>query len=170
MTDTSLSIGSDYNLFSVDPVHAKKLRIQNPIISNEDLDKIKFIKHKDFISASVSVLYEVDKGYNGIEKAIENIVNQVKEKVIQRANIIILSERGIKKDLAPIPMLLACSAVHHGMIKHGLRSKFGIVIESAEPREPHHFATLFGYGASAINPYMSMRLSKPLSAHKIASN
>ncbi|MEC7617140.1 MAG: glutamate synthase large subunit, partial [Bacteroidota bacterium] len=154
VTDTSLSIGSDYNLFSVDPVHAKKLRIQNPIISNEDLDKIKFIKHKDFISASVSVLYEVDKGYNGIEKAIENIVNQVKEKVIQRANIIILSDRGIKKDLAPIPMLLACSAVHHGMIKHGLRSKFGIVIESAEPREPHHFATLFGYGASAINPYM----------------
>ena len=154
VTDTSLSIGSDYNLFSVDPVHAKKLRIQNPIISNEDLDKIKFIKHKDFISASVSVLYEVDKGYNGIEKAIENIVNQVKEKVIQRANIIILSDRGIKKDLAPIPMLLACSAVHHGLIKHGLRSKFGIVIESAEPREPHHFATLFGYGASAINPYM----------------
>ena len=154
VTDTSLSIGSDYNLFSVDPVHAKKLRIQNPIISNEDLDKIKFIKHKDFISASVSVLYEVDKGYNGIEEAIENIVNQVKEKVIQRANIIILSDRGIKKDLAPIPMLLACSAVHHGLIKHGLRSKFGIVIESAEPREPHHFATLFGYGASAINPYM----------------
>ena len=154
VTDTSLSIGSDYNLFSVVPVHAKKLRIQNPIISNEDLDKIKFIKHKDFISASVSVLYEVDKGYNGIEKAIENIVNQVKEKVIQRANIIILSDRGIKKDLAPIPMLLACSAVHHGLIKHGLRSKFGIVIESAEPREPHHFATLFGYGASAINPYM----------------
>ena len=154
VTDTSLSIGSDYNLFSVVPMHAKKLRIQNPIISNEDLDKIKFIKHKDFISASVSVLYEVDKGYNGIEKAIENIVNQVKEKVIQRANIIILSDRGIKKDLAPIPMLLACSAVHHGLIKHGLRSKFGIVIESAEPREPHHFATLFGYGASAINPYM----------------
>ena len=162
VTDTSLSIGSDYILFSVDSVHAKKLRIQNPIISNEDLDKIKFIKHKDFISASVSVLYAIEKGYNGIEKAIENLINKVKEKVSQGANIIILSDRGINKDLAPIPMLLACSAVHHGLIKHGLRSKFGIVIESAEPREPHHFATLFGYGASAINPYMVNEIIKTL--------
>jgi glutamate synthase (ferredoxin) len=154
VTDTSLSIGSDYNLFSVDPIHAKKLRIQNPIISNEDLVKIKFIKHDNFKSASVSVLYTIEKGHNGLQEALEKLVDNVKENVSQGANIIILSDRGMDKKQAPIPMLLACSAVHHGMTKHGMRSNFGIVIESAEPREPHHFATLFGYGASAINPYM----------------
>jgi glutamate synthase (NADPH/NADH) large chain len=154
VTDTSLSIGSDCNLFSVDPIHAKKLRIQNPIISNEDLVKIKFIKHDNFKSASVSVLYTIEKGHNGLQEALEKLVDNVKENVSQGANIIILSDRGMDKKQAPIPMLLACSAVHHGMTKHGMRSNFGIVIESAEPREPHHFATLFGYGASAINPYM----------------
>ena len=78
----------------------------------------------------------------------------IKKEVEDGANIIILSDRGINKDMAPMPMLLACAFVHHGMMKHSLRSKFGIIIESAEPREPHHFAALFGYGASAINPYM----------------
>ena len=170
VTDTSLSIGSDYNLFSVDSVHAKKLRIQNPIISNEDLDKIKFIKHRDFQAASVSVLYDVEKGHNGLQQAIESVVSQVKNNVVQGANIIILSDRGINRDKAPIPILLACSAVHHGLAKHGLRSKFGIVIESAEPREPHHFATLFGYGASAINPYMVNEIIGNLvGSHKHAS-
>ena len=101
VTDTSLSIGSDYNLFSIESIHAKKLRIQNPIISNEDLDKIKFIKHQDFQAASVSVLYDV-KGHNGLQHAIENVVSQVKDKVIQGANVIILSDRGVNRDQAPI--------------------------------------------------------------------
>ena len=164
VTDTSLSIGSDYNLFDVSPQHAKKLRIQNPIISNEDLDKIKFIDHPDFKSVSVSTKYKVVRGHNGLEESIQQLIVDVKTAVEQGANIIILSDRGISKDEAPIPMLLACSAVHHGLVKHGLRSKFGIVIESAEPREPHHFATLFGYGASAINPYMVNEIIEKLVA------
>ena len=154
VTDTSMSVGSDANIFDVSPKHAIKLRIQNPIISNEDLDKIKFIEHDDFKSKSVSALYTIAAGSNGLERALESLLVDVKKEVEQGANIIILSDRGINENKAPIPMLLACSFVHHGMMKHGLRSKFGIIIESAEPREPHHFAALFGYGASAINPYM----------------
>lgn len=154
VTDTSMSVGSDANIFDVSPKHAIKLRIQNPIISNEDLDKIKFIEHDDFKSKSVSALYTIAAGSNGLERALEALLVDVKKEVEQGANIIILSDRGINEKKAPIPMLLACSFVHHGMMKHGLRSKFGIIIESAEPREPHHFAALFGYGASAINPYM----------------
>ena len=154
VTDTSMSVGSDANIFDVIPAHAKKLNIQNPIISNEDLDKIKFIEHDDFKSKSVNALYVANEGNNGLERALEELLKRVKKEVEDGANIIILSDRGINKDMAPIPMLLACAFVHHGMMKHSLRSKFGIIIESAEPREPHHFAALFGYGASAINPYM----------------
>ena len=154
VTDTSMSVGSDANIFDVIPAHAKKLNIQNPIISNEDLDKIKFIEHDDFKSKSVKALYVAKEGNNGLERALEDLLKSVVKEVEDGANIIILSDRGINKDMAPMPMLLACAFVHHGVMKHNLRSKFGIIIESAEPREPHHFASLFGYGASAINPYM----------------
>ena len=154
VTDTSLSVGSDYNIFSLIPDHAKKLKIQNPIISNEDLDKIKYIDHDDFKSSSVKALYKLSKGHNGLEEALENLVNDVEKKVDKGSNIIIISDRNVNKKLAPIPILLACSFVHHSMIKRKKRSKFGIIIESAEPREPHHFSMLFGYGASAINPYL----------------
>ena len=154
VTDTSLSIGSDFNIFDVGAKHAKKLKIQNPIISNEDLDKIKYIKHKDFKAASVNALYKLSKGHNGLEEALEKLVDEVEKKVDNNHNIIIISDRNVNKKLAPIPILLACSCIHHHMIKRKKRSKFGIVIESAEPREPHHFSMLFGYGASAINPYL----------------
>ena len=154
VTDTSLSVGSDYNIFSLIPDHAKKLKIQNPIISNEDLDKIKYIDHDDFKSSSVKALYKLSKGHNGLEEALENLVNDVEKKVDKGSNIIIISDRNVNKKLAPIPILLACSFVHHSMIKRKKRSKFGIIIESAEPREPHHFSMLFGYGASGINPYL----------------
>ena len=154
VTDTSLSIGSDFNIFDIDAKHAKKLKIQNPIISNEDLDKIKYIKHKDFKAASVNALYKLSKGHNGLEEALEKLVDEVEKKVDNNHNIIIISDRNVNKKLAPIPILLACSCIHHHMIKRKKRSKFGIVIESAEPREPHHFSMLFGYGASAINPYL----------------
>ena len=154
VTDTSMAVGSDANIFDVTAAHAKKLRIQNPIISNEDLDKIKFIEHEDFKASSVPALYNVSSGNNGLERALNTLLLQVKKEVEEGANIIILSDRGVSNEKAPIPMLLACAHIHHGMMKHRLRSKFGIIIESAEPREPHHFALLFGYGASAINPYM----------------
>ena len=154
ITDTSLSIGSDYNIFDLIPDHAKKLKINNPIISNGDLEKIKHIDHEDFKACSINVNYEISKGHNGLEKALDNIVDKVEKKVDTGHNIIILSDRKTSKKYAPIPILLVCSYVHHSLIKRKKRSKFGIVIESAEPREPHHFSMLFGYGASAINPYM----------------
>ena len=154
VTDTSLSIGSEYNLFDISPNHAKKLSIQNPVISNEDLDKIKFINHDDFKAETVSTLYEINTGLNGLENALEDLIKSIEKAIDQGANIIILSDRGVSPSMAPIPMLLATSHTHHAFKRMKKRSKFGIIIESAEPREPHHFALLFGYGASAINPYM----------------
>ncbi|MBJ24562.1 MAG: glutamate synthase large subunit [Flavobacteriaceae bacterium] len=154
ITDTSLTIGNDFNIFEICPEQCKKMFIKNPVISNEDLDKIKYIKHKDFKTTSIEVLYKINDGYNGIKKALNEIILKVSEALEKGVNIIILSDRGTSIQKAPIPMLLACSHVHHGLKKIKKRSKFDIIIESAEPREPHHFSLLFGYGASAINPYM----------------
>lgn len=154
ITDTSLSIGNDDNIFQITAKHAKKLRIQNPVISNEDLDKIKYINHPDFKATSISVLYEAQGGHNALEFALKRMLDEIERAVDAGANIIILSDRGVSKEKSPIPILMACSHAHHGLKRLNKRSKFGIVLESAEPREPHHFAVLFSYGASAINPYM----------------
>ena len=154
VTDTSLSIGKDFNIFNIEANHAKKLNIQNPVISNEDLDKIRNIKHKDFSAKSVVALYEIKKGLNGLETSLSSIVQEIEVAIDSGVNIIIISDRGTSADLAPIPILLACAHIHNSFKRLRKRSKFGIIIESAEPREPHHFSLLFGYGASAINPYM----------------
>ncbi len=155
ITDISLAIGSDRNIFDVVPDQALKLRIQNPVISNEDLDKIKNLEHPEFKAATIPMLFPLEKGVNGIENELEGILYKAIEAIEDEgANIIILSDRGVNRDMVPIPALLACSYLHHSLYRRGRRSEVGIIIESAEPREPHHFATLFGYGASAINPYM----------------
>lgn len=154
VTDISLAIGEDRNIFNIIPENCKKLRIQNPVISNEDLDKIKYIDQPGFQSKLIPILYEADKGLNGLEARLEEIILEITQAVDNGCNIIILSDRNVDEKMAPIPSLMACSFVHHTIKKHKRRSSFGIVIESAEPREPHHFALLFGYGASAVNPYM----------------
>ncbi len=100
------------------------------------------------------MLYPKAQGLNGLEDALEDLIVQVSKAIDHGVNIIILSDRGVNKEFAPMPALLACSYVNHQMNRLRKRSYFDIIIESAEPREPHHFATLFGYGASAINPYM----------------
>ncbi|WGH77005.1 glutamate synthase large subunit [Tenacibaculum tangerinum] len=154
ITDISLAIGGDRNIFDIIPEQAKKLRIQNPVISNDDLDKIKNIEHPDFKAVSIPILYPISNGVNGLEKALDDLLVTVEKAVFEGTNIIILSDRNVDKEHAPIPALLACSYVHHALNDKQKRSKFGIVVETAEAREPHHFATLFGYGASAINPYL----------------
>ena len=154
VTDISLNLGKDRNIFSITERQCRKLRIQNPVISNADLEKIRFIDIESFKAETIQILYTKSKGLNGLEDALDNIVIQVEKALEKKNNIIILSDRGISQKLAPIPALLACSYVNHQLNRLRKRSYFDIIIESAEPREPHHFATLFGYGASAVNPYM----------------
>ena len=154
VTDISLALGKDRNIFSITERQCRKLRIQNPVISNNDLEKIRNINVDGFQAETIEMLYSKDKGLNGLEDALDNIIVQITKAITRGTNIIILSDRGVNKEFAPIPSLLACSFVHHQMNRLRKRSHFDIIIESAEPREPHHFATLFGYGASAVNPYM----------------
>jgi len=155
ITDISLTLGSDHNIFESSELHCRKLKIKNPVISKEDLDKIKnYDASPDYKVVSISMLYDIEKGHNGLEDALESILNQAEQAIDEDANIIILSDRNVSKEKAPIPALLACSFVNSGLQRLGKRSKLSVIIESAEPREVHHFALLFGFGASAINPYL----------------
>ncbi|WP_124981434.1 glutamate synthase large subunit [Nonlabens xiamenensis] len=154
ITDISLTLGSDHNIFKMLPEHCRKLKIQNPVISKQDLDKIKNFDHPHFNISTVSMVYPIDKGHNGLENALDSLLTEAAKAVDAGTNIIILTDREANRNMAPIPALLACSYVSNGLLKLGKRSQFSIIIESAEPREVHHFALLFGYGASAINPYM----------------
>lgn len=155
ITDISLTLGSDTNIFKINEDQCRKLKIQNPVISKHDLDKIKnYTQNPDFVVTTIPILYEVDKGLNELERALLNLVKTASQAIDDGGNIIILSDRGVNEKMAPIPALMACSYVNHELYKIGKRAKVSIIMESAEPREVHHFALLFGYGASAINPYI----------------
>ncbi|WP_430908922.1 glutamate synthase large subunit [Maribacter sp. 2-571] len=155
ITDISLTLGSDQNIFDFSELHCRKLKIQNPVISKEDLDKIKnYDASPDYRVTSIPMLYEIQHGYNGLENALEAILEKTEKEIDQGTNIVILSDRNVSDTMAPIPALLACSFINSGLQRLGKRSKVSIIIESAEPREVHHFALLFGFGASAINPYL----------------
>lgn len=154
ITDISLTLGGDTNIFDINEKHARKLKIKNPVISKQDLDKIKSFTNNGFKATSISILYDVKRGHNGLEEALETVLDAVSKAIDAGTNIVILSDRDVNKDKAPIPALLACSFVNSALRTLGKRSKVSLIVESAEPREVHHFALLFGYGASAINPYM----------------
>jgi len=154
ITDISLTLGSDHNIFDFSSVHCRKLKIQNPVISKEDLDKIKSLKKQGLKISAIPMLYTIERGNNGLENALEELLENAYNAIDDGASILILSDRNVSATKAPIPALMACSFVNSGLQKLGKRSRCSIIIESAEPREVHHFALLFGYGASAINPYM----------------
>jgi glutamate synthase (NADPH) large chain len=154
ITDISLTLGSDSNIFEINENHCKKLKIKNPVISKQDLDKIKSYQNPDFKVESFPILYEIKKGHNGLEEALQSLLNTILKSVEGGTNIVILSDRNVNEQNAPIPALLACSFINSALRTLGKRSKLSLIVESAEPREVHHFALLFGYGASAINPYM----------------
>ncbi|MEH6406497.1 MAG: glutamate synthase large subunit, partial [Leeuwenhoekiella sp.] len=154
ITDLSLTLGADANLMKITPEYCRKIRIQNPVISKEDLDKIKNNDNPEFRVKSIPILYEAKRGLNGMEAALEEMIRKASKAIDQGKTILILSDRGVNETYAPIPALLACSYLNSALFKLGKRSKMSFIIESAEPREVHHFALLFGYGASAINPYM----------------
>ncbi len=155
ITDISLTLGSDHNIFEYIQLHCRKLKIQNPVISKEDLDKIKnHDRSPDYKVVSIPILYKVARGHNALEEGLEKVLKEAESAIDQGANIIILSDRNMNEENAPIPALLACAFVNSGLQRLGKRSKLSIIIESAEPREVHHFACLFGFGASAINPYL----------------
>jgi glutamate synthase (NADPH/NADH) large chain len=144
------------NLLETSPNHVKMVRFRNPVISNTYFQVVKNLRYKGFSSANLQLHFDATKGAEGLEEAVEQLCKDAEKAVDEGKNYIILSDRGITENRAPIPSLMAVSAVHHHLINKRKRMQIDIVVESAEPREVMHFALLFGYGASIINPYMSL--------------
>ena len=149
-------IGStQQNMLDAQPDNCKVIKIKSPIINNTQFDIIKNLRYKGFSTTVLPILFPASDGGNGLEKAVEELCIKAEQAVDEGKNYIILSDRGVNETLAPIPSLLAVSAVHHYLIEKRKRMQIDIVVESADPREIMHFALLFGYGASAINPYLA---------------
>jgi glutamate synthase (NADPH/NADH) large chain len=152
-------IGPRPNLFDLEGLsRTKRLEVRQPILTNEDLEKICAISSVDdnhFKSISLDMTWPAENGAPGMKPGLDALCAQAEQAVRDGLNIIILSDRKAGTDRIAMPSLLACAAVHHHLIRRGLRTSVGLVVESAEPREVHHFACLAGYGAEAINPYLA---------------
>ena len=149
-------IGSiEKNILTESGEHCKLIKFRSPIITNTDLGKIKDLKHESFTNIILSMSFKVKEGAKALEKAIDDLCKKAEKAVDEGKNFIILSDKKIGKDEAPIPSLLAVSAVHHYLIKRKKRMQTGLIVETGEAREVHHFALLIGYGASVVNPYLA---------------
>ncbi|KQT85805.1 glutamate synthase large subunit [Aurantimonas sp. Leaf443] len=151
-------IGPRPNIFDLEgSSRRKRLEVRQPILTNGDLEKIRNIGHTEdrFDTKTIDMTYPSEQGASGMAGALERLCERAEAAVVGGYNIIVLSDRQIGPDRIPIPALLACAAVHHHLIRKGLRTAAGLVIESGEPREVHHFACLAGFGAEAINPYLA---------------
>ncbi|MBN1132322.1 MAG: glutamate synthase large subunit [Bacteroidales bacterium] len=149
------------------PDHVKMVKFKSPVINNTYFEIVKNLKYKGFSNAVLPMHFEAGKRENGLQTALDNLCRDAEQAVDEGKNYIILTDRNFNRDMAPVPSLLAVSAVHHHLIERRKRMQIDIVVESAEPREVMHFALLFGYGASIINPYMSFAVIEKLAKDRI---
>ncbi len=158
------SIGPERNLLQPTPESARQIELPSPILANEELEKLRHLdgtgpgatgSMTGFKTLTIPVLYRVDEGGMGLEKALQEACRSASEAIADGYEFLILSDWGLNRLYAPIPALLAVGAVHHHLIREGTRTRVGLILESGEPREVHHFALLIGYGASAVNPYLA---------------
>lgn len=162
ITSTDTVIGPEENLLEADPRCARQLKLNSFILSNSELEKIRLLGDSagdfglsGFKSLTIPILFDREHGEPGLEWAIDGLCYQASRAIDDGYDILILSDRQLSEYRVPIPALLAVSAVHHHLIREGRRTQVGFILESGEPREVHHFATLLGYGATAINPYLA---------------
>src|SRR5664279_5723270 len=147
-------VGGEVNLLSESPEQAHQLVMDQPILRNHELEKLRQVAHEIFDAATLDITWPIEDGTDGMERRLEALCQEASAQVDHRANILILSDRNLGPERVAMPSLLAVAAVHHHLVRAGTRLRTGLVIESGEPRDIHHMATLIGYGASAINPYL----------------
>ena len=149
-------VGGSLNLLEETARHCHKVEIKQPLLTNPQLMKLKHIDHDHFQSKTLDITFRANGKSGELKKALDRICRYAKDAVEDGFSIIVLSDRNIDTDHLPIPSLLATAAVHHYLIRAGLRVKADLIVESGDVRETHHFATLLGYGASAVNPYLAL--------------
>ncbi|WP_209332416.1 glutamate synthase large subunit [Lunatimonas salinarum] len=173
-------IGESHNILDESPKHTKQIHISQPVLLNEDLEKLRNLEEKGYHAHTLQAHFVADGQPGRLLEALDKICNEAEEAIKNGKNILIISDRECCTDTAPIPSLLAVGAVHHHLVNQKIRTKAGIVAEAGDIRETHHFATVIGYGASAINPYLALEslvamneeelLSKKLPQKKLFEN
>jgi glutamate synthase domain-containing protein 2/glutamate synthase domain-containing protein 3 len=149
-------IGTERNILEETSQHCHTLKLAHPLLTNRDLEKLRRVSTSDLLANTLPMLFRVAGGEKELERALDGLCRSASLAVKSRYTLLILSDRGTDQEYAPIPSLLALSAVHNHLVREGTRTQVALIIESGEPREVMHFALLIGYGASAVNPYLAI--------------
>ncbi|HET7340335.1 MAG TPA: glutamate synthase large subunit, partial [Methylomirabilota bacterium] len=155
VTSMESTIGPEGNLLEAEPASCRQIVIRDPVLSNEDVAKLRHVAHPWFSAVTLPMLYPVTEGAAGLERALEALQRAASRAIAGGASIVILSDRGLSREQAAIPSLLATAAVHHHLVRRGERTRCGLVVETGDAREVHHMCLLIGYGAGAVNPWVA---------------
>lgn len=166
VTSTRVMLGNSGNLTYPNKAGTYALSMRTPILTNQELASIKALDCRRMKSVTLPILFNPTKGADGLRDALDELCAKAEEAARTEQNVLILSDRGVDENHAPIPALLAVAAVHNHLINKVLRTEIGLILESGEPREVHHFCTLIGYGVTAINPYLALETVRDLQARK----
>ncbi len=147
-------LGKDQNLLTETPLHCQKVELESPVLANSELEKLRAIDNEHLQAKTLDIVFQASEDQGKLERALKRICQYAEDAVIDGYSIILLTDRAVNSNHAAIPAMLAVGAVHHHLIRKGLRAKCDIVVETGDARETHHFATLLGYGANAVNPYL----------------
>ncbi len=162
VVSTEVMVGAESNLLHPSPQSCHQIRLDSPILTNEELAQIRHTKLPGFVAMTLPILFPAYSGGAGLEAAMETLYRSADRAIEQGVNLLILSDRGVDRENVPIPALLAISGLHHHLVEMGTRRQVGLILESGEPREIHHLAALIGYGATAINPYLAFETIEDL--------
>ena len=162
VTSLFTQLGSERDLFKETPQHCRKLILKQPVLSDRDLARIPNSGIEELKTQKIDIVFDTDSGGEGLRKALDHLCEEAERLVREGWSVLVLSDRAAGPDMAPIPALIATGAVHHRLIRKGLRTSASIVVESGEPREVHHFCTLIGYGADAVNPWLALQVIERL--------
>ena len=166
VTSTRVMLGNSGNLTEPNKAGTYALSMRTPILTNQELASIKALDCRRMKSVTLPILFDPTKGAEGLRDALNDLCEKAEEAARTDQNVLILSDRGVDENHAPIPALLAVAAVHNHLIDKVLRTEIGLILESGEPREVHHFCTLIGYGVTAVNPYLALETVRDLQARK----
>jgi len=157
-------IGTERNILEETPQHCHTLKLPHPILTNKDLEKLRRVSWGDFLGTTLQAVFRADGGEAELERALDGLCRRASLAIRDGYRLLILSDRGIDRQYAPIPSLLALTAVHNHLVRERTRTQVALIIESGEPREVMHFCLLIGYGASAVNPYLAIETLEDLAA------
>ncbi len=156
ITSLETTIGSEGNLLKPGPEHCRRIRLSAPVITDEDLARIRGNRETGLRAVTLPILFAASTGSKGLKRALGELFQAADQAIDEGAAVLVLSDRGVNSRRASIPALLAVAGLHHHLIRSGRRTAASLLVESAEPREVHHVALLLGYGASAVNPYLAL--------------